>query len=162
MVFIATTKFIPTHCTDAIASGTISLAGNTMFKVRAVPDFNANANAKQEHDLAYRGCAVQNVEDTINTVGSHAALVAEHLRVAFDEIFDGSIRARALIPEPATQVVWNTLEELREVALSEGCTMKQIGEAIDAADSDPYKAARILHQHLVLSYLQNKRSATAQ
>jgi hypothetical protein len=131
-----------------------------MFKVRTVSDFNANA--KQEHDLAYGGFAVQHVQDTIDTVGSQAALVADHLRVAFDEIFDGSIRARALIPEPATQVVWNTLEELREVALSEGCTVKQIGEAIEASDSDPCKAARILHQHLVLSYLRNKRSATAQ
>jgi hypothetical protein len=67
-----------------------------------------------------------------------------------------------VIPEPATQVVWSTLEELREVALSEGCTVKQIGEAIEAADSDPRKVARILHHHLVLSYLQSKRSATAQ
>jgi hypothetical protein len=165
MVFIVTAKFIPTHCMDAIASGTISLAGTTMFKVRTVSDLNANAKQEQEQDLvdagSYQGLAAQHVQDTIDTVGSHAALVAEHLRVAFDEIFDGSIRKRALIPEPATQVVWNTLEELREVALSEGCTVKQIGEAIEAADADPCKAARILHQHLVLSYLRSKRSATS-
>lgn len=151
---------------DAIASGTISLAGNTMCNVPTMSDFNANA--RKGHNLddvraiaSYRGLTAQQIQDAIDAVGPDATLVAEHLHIPLDESSDGAIRPLTSTAAAPQQLGWNTLEELREVALAEGCNADQIAEAIQAAKHDPCKVAHILHTQLVNSYLKDKREAVA-
>jgi hypothetical protein len=72
-----------------------------------------------------------------------------------------SIQTRALTEPPAARIGWTTLEELREVALTVGCTEEQIAEAINAAKRDPCKVATILHRHCLHSYLQSKQEVAA-
>jgi hypothetical protein len=42
---------------------------------------------------------------------------------------------------------WNTLEELRKLALSQGCTEAQLKYAEEFAGSDPMKVAAYLQRH---------------
>jgi Protein of unknown function (DUF3606) len=81
---------------DAIASGTISLAGNIMCKVQTVSDFNHNA--KQSNDLdpldsvgwntledlhataMAGGCTKAQFAEAVETVGTNPSNVANYLQ----------------------------------------------------------------------------------
>lgn len=42
---------------------------------------------------------------------------------------------------------WNTLEDLRKLALTQGCTEAQLKYAEECAGSDPVKVAAYLQRH---------------
>lgn len=84
---------------------------------------------------------------------------AKHLHITLNEQ-RVDMQERLPPPKPEAHIGWNTLEELREIAMAEGCSAEQIAEAVKAAEHDPCKVARILHGQLVDSYLQSQRIAT--
>ena len=42
---------------------------------------------------------------------------------------------------------WNTLEQLRDVALAAGCTPAQFNEAVETIGNDPYHVASYLQRY---------------
>jgi hypothetical protein len=44
---------------------------------------------------------------------------------------------------------WNTLEELREIAMAAGCTNAQFKEAIETVGNDPYAVAAYLQRYSI-------------
>jgi hypothetical protein len=47
----------------------------------------------------------------------------------------------------STPQSWNTLDELRQIALSQGCTPAQFKYAIEVMGNEPHHIARYLHRH---------------
>jgi hypothetical protein len=48
---------------------------------------------------------------------------------------------------------WNTLDELRSVALSRGCTPAQFKYAIEVMGTDPHHVANYLQRHAFIAAL---------
>ena len=48
---------------------------------------------------------------------------------------------------PSSQCSWATLEELRRVALSQGCTPAQFKYAIEVMGNEPHHVAGYLQRH---------------
>ena len=132
-----------------------------MCKVPTVSEFDADAKRDNNLDdlraiASQRGFTTQQIQDAIDIAGSDATLVAERLHLALHASTNGSLHP--IVPAQASpaRVVWNTLEELREVALAEGLSATQIAAAMQAAGDDPRKVAHALQKQLVESYLNGK------
>jgi hypothetical protein len=60
------------------------------------------------------------------------------------------VAGRRIEPAPHS---WNTLEELRQVALSRGCTPAQFKYAIEVTGTDPHRVANYLQRHAFVAAL---------
>ena len=134
-----------------------------MFKKPTTSDFDANNKKWNDLDdlrsiASYRGFTASQIQVAIDAVGPNATSVAKHLHIDLAATSVGDVEVPASAAIPAARVGWNTLEDVRELALAEGCNAEQIAEAIEAAQHDPCKVARILHKQLLVSNLKSKRS----
>jgi hypothetical protein len=60
-----------------------------------------------------------------------------------------------------SRTVWNTLEELRSIALARGCTPAQFQNAVETVGDDPQHVASYLHRHAFVA-ITDARSHAAQ
>lgn len=58
-----------------------------------------------------------------------------------------SVPPAEVIIEAANRPYWNTLEELRILAMSRGCTKAQFAEAIETMGSNPSDVANYLQRY---------------
>jgi hypothetical protein len=67
-----------------------------------------------------------------------------------------SRRTRVARPE-----YWNNLTELRQVALSKGCTPAQFQNAVETMGSDPCHVANYLQRHAFVAELDFEKAQVA-
>ena len=51
---------------------------------------------------------------------------------------------------------WNTLEELRQIVTSNGCSKAQFDHALDAVGSDPHRVGTYLHRFAITQATHGK------
>jgi hypothetical protein len=62
--------------------------------------------------------------------------------------------------KPAARV-WNTIDELRDVAMTRGCTPAQFKYAIEVMGEEPHHVANYLQRHAFIAALPDSKSQAA-